>query len=77
MTQRTETAARIASVYCFRCPIAQRFHAVVLTSARVPIFGVFTLNVGQVSFVAFVCKARPSASGAARGLAEQPLRGAL
>lgn len=53
MTQRTETAASIASVYCFRCPIAQRFHAVVLTSVRVPIFGVVTLNVGQVSFVAF------------------------
>ena len=53
MTQRTETAAPIASVYYFRCPIAQRFHAVVLTSARVLIFGVVTLNVGQVSFVAF------------------------
>ena len=39
MTQRTETAAPIASVYCFRCPIAQHFHAAVLTSARVPIFG--------------------------------------
>ena len=50
MTQRTETAAPIASVYYFRCSIAQRFHAVVLTSARVPIFGVFTL---KVSFVAF------------------------
>ena len=41
MTQRTDTAAPIESVYYFRCSIAQRFHAVVLTSARVPIFGPF------------------------------------
>ena len=39
MTQSTETAAPIASVNCFRCSNAQRFHAAVLTSARVPIFG--------------------------------------
>ena len=42
MTQRTETAAPIASVYCFRYRIAQRFHAAVLTSARMPMFGLLT-----------------------------------
>ena len=54
MTQHTETAALIVSAYYFRCPIAQHFHALLLTSVHVPIFGVVMLNIGQVSLLLLI-----------------------